>query len=102
MEANVMRSARIFLLATTALLGSLAAANADGILSGTITSESGEKLGGVTVSVKPVGGTITTTVFTDAAGDYVFPQLASGKYRLWAQAIGFATAKADLDFSAAA
>jgi len=92
-----MTSARIALLATTALLGSLAVAHADGILSGTITSEAGDKLGGVTVSVKPVGSTITTTVFTDAAGEYVFPQLPSGKYRLWAQAIGFATAKADMD-----
>jgi streptogramin lyase len=97
-----MTSARIFLLATTALLGSLTAANADGVLSGTITSESGEKLGGVTVSVKPAGGTVTTTVFTDAAGEYFFPQLPSGKYRLWAQAIGFATAKADVDLSTAA
>ena len=97
-----MRSTRIFLLAITGLLGSLTAANADGVLSGTITSESGEKLGGITVSVKPVGGTITTTVFTDAAGEYVFPRLPSGKYRLWAQAIGFATAKADVDMSAPA
>jgi hypothetical protein len=28
------------------------------------------KLGGITVSAKPVGGTVTTTVFTDEAGDY--------------------------------
>ena len=80
---------------------SLASANAaDAILSGTITSSAGEKLGGVTVSAKPVGGTVTTTVFTDASGDYYFPPLPAGKYRLWAQAISFQTAKADVDLAA--
>ncbi len=61
-----MTSPRNVLLATliaiTAAAMSLAAgANAaDAILSGTITSAAGEKLGGVTVSAKPVGGTVTT------------------------------------------
>ena len=32
-------------------------------------------MGGITVSAKPVGGTITTTVFTDEGGDYYFPPL---------------------------
>ncbi|MEA2949740.1 MAG: hypothetical protein QOI40_5070 [Alphaproteobacteria bacterium] len=97
-----MRSAWTFLLAVIAMLGFLTAANADTVLSGTITSAAGEKLGGVTVSAKPAGGTVTTTVFTDAAGDYYFPQLPAGKYRVWAQAVSFATAKAELDLSAAA
>ena len=66
---------------------------ADAILSGTITSAAGEKLGGVTVSAKPVAGTVTTTVFTDANGEYYFPPLPAGKYRLWAQAISFKPSK---------
>src|SRR3984893_13745972 len=98
---DVMTSARSFLLAAIATLGFLNPANADGVLSGTITSAAGEKLGGVTVSAKPAGGTVTTTVFTDAAGDYYFPQLPAGKYRVWAQAISFQTAKADVDLTAA-
>src|SRR4030081_1706011 len=97
-----MTSARCFLLAAIATLGFLTAANADAGLSGTITSAAGEKLGGVTVSAKPAGGTVTTTVFTDESGDYYFPQLPTGKYRVWAQAVSFATAKAELDLSAAA
>jgi hypothetical protein len=97
-----MRSAWTFLLAVIAMLGFLTVANADTVLSGTITSAAGEKLGGVTVSAKPAGGTVTTTVFTDAAGDYFFPQLPAGKHRVWAQAVSFATAKAELDLSAAA
>src|SRR5215471_17926976 len=103
---KVMTSPRNVLLATLiAIVGaaiSLAGANAaDAILSGTITSAAGEKLGGVTVSAKPVGGTVTTTVFTDEGGDYYFPPLPAGKYRVWAQAVSFATAKAEIDLSAA-
>src|SRR5262245_12008089 len=100
-----MNSARSALLALLALAaGALgfppATHAADAVLSGTITSAAGEKLGGVTVSAKPVGGTVTTTVFTDAAGDYYFPALPAGKYRVWAQAVSFATAKTDIDLSA--
>ena len=89
------------LIAIVGAVMSLAGANAaDAILSGTITSAGGEKLSGVTVSAKPVGGTVTTTVFTDANGEYYFTPLPPGKYRLWAQAIGFQTIKADVDLPA--
>jgi streptogramin lyase len=76
-------------------------ADADALLSGTITSATGEKMGGVTVSAKEVGKTITTTVFTDESGVYVFPPLAEGQYRVWAQAIGFETAKSEIALGAA-
>jgi hypothetical protein len=66
----------------------------EAILNGTVTSAAGEKLAGVTVSAKPVDGTITTTVFTDDGGDYYFPPLPAGSYRVWAQAVTFQTAKA--------
>jgi virginiamycin B lyase len=95
-----MTSLRVaFLAALATTFGCVAATAADAILSGTITSAAGEKLGGVTVSAKPVGGTITTTVFTDEAGDYYFPPLPAGKYRVWAQAVSFGTAKAEVDLS---
>jgi streptogramin lyase len=74
---------------------------ADNVLSGTITSAAGEKLGGITVSAKPAGGTITTTVFTDENGDYFFSPLPAGKYRVWAQAVTFETAKAEVDLASA-
>src|SRR5215211_8273351 len=60
-----------------------------------------QAMGGVTVSAKADGGTITTTVFTDEAGGYYFPALATGKYRVWAQALGFETAKGEIDLGAA-
>ena len=66
-----MKGARRFIFAISAAAMIVpAAAQADAILSGTITAAGGEKLGGITVSAKPVGGTITTTVFTDETGDY--------------------------------
>ncbi|MGA6963890.1 MAG: carboxypeptidase-like regulatory domain-containing protein, partial [Xanthobacteraceae bacterium] len=40
---------------------------------------------------------MTTTVFTDESGDYYFPPLPAGKYRVWSQALTFKTAKTELD-----
>src|SRR5213079_3633413 len=73
---------------------------ADMILSGSIKSSDGAAMGGVMVSAKPAGGTITTTVLTDETGRYYFPPLAAGKYRVWAQALSFATAKGEIDLGA--
>src|SRR4051812_27964525 len=72
----------------------------DAILSGSIKSAAGEAMGGVMVSTKPEGGTITTTVLTDEAGRYYFPPLAAGKYRVWAKAVSFETAKGEIDLAA--
>jgi len=87
-------------LAATALMP-ISVHAADALLSGTITTAAGEKLNGVTVSAKAEGSTITTTVFTDDAGNYYFPPLATGKYRVWAQALTFATAKGEVDLTTA-
>ena len=54
-----------------------AAEAADALLSGAITSAAGEKLGGVTVSAKAEGATITTTVFTDENGQVLLPAASS-------------------------
>jgi streptogramin lyase len=71
-------------------------AYADSILTGTIASANGEKMGGVTVSAKADGATITTSVYTDDSGNYYFPPLADGEYRVWAQALTFQTAKGNV------
>ena len=78
---------RLGSLAVLALIAVTPARAADQLLSGTIKSSTGETMGGVTVSAKPEGGTVTTTVYTDEAGNYYFPVLPAGKYRVWAQAI---------------
>ena len=73
---------------------------ADVVLSGTVTSPSGEKMGGVTVSAKAEGSTIATSVYTDETGAYFFPPMPTAKYRVWAQALSFSTAKGEVDTSA--
>src|SRR5437879_3100333 len=96
-----MRHARS--LATVSLLALATAlgtpAYADALLAGSITSAAGEKIGGVTVSAKAEGSTITTSVYTDESGAYYFPPLPEGKYRVWAQAIKFQTAKGNLELA---
>jgi len=74
---------------------------ADQVLGGAIASQSGQKLEGVTVSAKLEGSTITTSVYTDTAGNYFFPPLPAGKYRVWAQALGFEINKGAVDLAAA-
>jgi len=70
-------------------------------LSGKITSSGGEKMEGVTVSARAAGSSMTTSVFTDADGEYYFPPLAAGKYKVWAQAQGFNAGRAELSLTAA-
>ncbi len=88
-----MNNARATILAGAAsLFMAMTACAADQVLSGAIKSQSGQSLEGVTVSAKLEGSTITTSVYTDTSGNYYFPQLPAGKYRVWAQALGFETA----------
>src|SRR5882672_5529136 len=100
-----MTNVRSILLASVAaVVTGLAATSfaqaADQLLTGAITSASGEKLGGVTVSAKQDGSTITTSVYTDETGNYYFPPLPAGKYRVWAQALAFETVKGAVDLTA--
>jgi streptogramin lyase len=88
-------SAALFAMVITAGAGHAA----DAALSGGIRSASGERLEGITVSAKREGSTITTSVYTDKSGRYVFPALAEGKYRVWAQALGFETAKQEVELA---
>ena len=95
-----MNTTRTLLLACAASLAAAAHA-ADPILSGAVGARSGQKLDGVTVSARLEGSTITTSVYTDTGGNYYFPSLPVGKYRVWAQALGFERSTATVDLSAA-
>src|SRR5438034_9066643 len=94
-----MKTVRTILAAS--FFAASAAHAADPVLTGAIVSSSGQKLEGVTVSAKLEGSTITTSVYTDAAGAYVFPPLPAGTYRVWAQALGFERSNGAVDLSAA-
>ena len=73
-----------------------------GPLWGTVTSTSGERLEGVTVSARAPGRNVTTSVFTDSDGEYHFPPLETGRpYRVWAQAQAFEAGRAEVALSEA-
>jgi hypothetical protein len=85
------------LLPILLLAPSLAFAQTQFQLAGSVASATGQPMAGVTVSAKGDRGTITTSVFTDQSGNYYFSALPEGKYRVWAQAIGYQTGKAAVD-----
>jgi streptogramin lyase len=97
MKARSFTSASMIAIATALGATSFAtsAVYADSLLTGAITA-SGEKMGGVTVSAKAEDSTITTSVYTDDTGNYYFPPLPDGKYRVWAQALKYETAKGEV------
>ena len=74
----------------------------DVLLAGSIVDAAGEPMEGVVVSVRATGSNLTTSVYSDADGDYVFPRMAPGPYRLWAQAVSHAAGRAELDLQGAA
>ena len=95
-----MCNLRSILLASVAILVlAIGTQAADQVLTGVISSSSGQKLDGVTVSAKMEGSTITTSIYTDEKGVYFFPPLPAGKYSVWAQALGFETAKSSVDLT---
>jgi hypothetical protein len=60
-----------------------------GTITGTVTDSTGAALPGVTVQLKNQDTSETRTYKTGAAGDYVFPALAPGKYNVTVTAPGF-------------
>jgi streptogramin lyase len=104
-----MRNARsstmigtVFVAAMSATaLTPMTARAADAVLSGTIKSADGAALGGVTVSARAEGANIVTSVFTDEAGNYYFPPMAEGKYKVWAQAVTFDAGRGEVALGAA-
>jgi streptogramin lyase len=101
---SINRLRRIALIASAALAMTLCATLAKSapqmeagvLLSGSVKSDAGPSLEGVTVSARAAGQTITTSVFTDEGGNYYFPRMDEGKYRMWAQAEGFEAGKAEV------
>jgi len=58
-------------------------------LMGTVKSADGKVMEGVAVSARAGSATFTTSVYTDADGQYHFPDLTNGNYKVWAQAVGY-------------
>ena len=64
-------------------------------LAGVVKSSDGKPLEGVAVSARAQGSTISTSVYTNQSGEYYFPPLPAGQYRMSAQAVGFELARAE-------
>ena len=65
------------------------------LLAGTTRTASGQPLHGVAVSARAVDSNFTTTVYSDEQGEYFFPALHEGRYRVWAQATGYRTERVE-------
>ena len=107
-----MREARRFFVLAAAVIGvclsqlagatapAAAQAGAPTPLAGAVTAADGEPMPGVAVSARAEGSSVTTSVFTDEAGRYYFPALepplAGGPYQVWAQAVGYERANANV------
>src|SRR5258707_574026 len=63
-------------------------------VSGTITDQSGAAVPGATVTLAGPGGTASTT--SGSRGEYSFPNLANGAYRVTVALSGFAPATSDV------
>src|SRR5262245_65381642 len=81
------------LLATSASFALIATANAQ-TLAGKVSSEAEGLMEGVLVSAKKDGSTITTTVVSNAKGEFSFPagRLEPGKYSIAIRAAGYTLA----------
>ena len=66
------------------------------VVQGNIKSADGAPMEGVIVSARASDESFTTSVFTDQQGDYIFPPLDAGQYKVWAQAVGFEADRSEL------
>jgi virginiamycin B lyase len=64
-------------------------------LAGAVKSSDGKPLEGVAISARGEDANFSVSVFTNHAGEYYFPSLTDGRYRVWAQAVGYETARGE-------
>ena len=78
-------------------LGGIGRAQSSGVLlMGTITSGTGEKMEGVVISTRADGKTFTTSVYSDAEGNYYFPPMEPDEYKIWAQAVTYEAGRTEV------
>lgn len=101
-KATWLLSALAIVLVAIALGTSPAAQSGTGTILGNIKGADGKPMEGVVVSARAADKSFATSVFTDRLGNYSFPGLDTGKYQLWAQAVGFDGARAGFQLAGGA
>ena len=89
--ARVAALAVVMALAITSAAFAQGGAGSTGRITGVITDESGAVLPGVTVTATSPALMTPQTVVTNAEGDYRFPSLPVGEYKVTYELAGFAT-----------
>ena len=93
---TTLRRVVCVVLGLTLGVAAQARAQSNGVLlPGTITDATGETMEGVVVSVRADGSNLTTSVYTDADGIYVFPRMDPQPFQLRAQAVSYLAGRAD-------
>ena len=72
-----------------------------GNIQGNIKSAAGAPMEGVIVSARAADKSFTTSVFSDRQGNYVFPPLDAGQFKIWAQAVGFEAGRSEFALASA-
>ena len=93
LTSTVTPRALFFLLALCVLSSLASAQSTFGRALGTVTDQSGAAIAGASVVVTDVQRGSSRTFSTDAAGDYVVPDLIPGTYKLHVEAKGFKSAE---------
>src|SRR5690242_8985952 len=83
---------RIFLLTATLLIpGFLAAQSTTQSIEGIVTDTTGAIVANARVTITNIATAVTSTVTTNAAGNYTFPLVPVGNYNVKAELQGFKT-----------
>lgn len=69
-------------------------------LTGVVKGADGKPMEGVAVTAREQSTTFNVSVFTNENGQYSFPAVSDGQYRIWAQAVGFDTARSQVSVAA--
>jgi hypothetical protein len=88
-ESTLATRIVLFILFLTLMSLSAAAQSTAGRVLGSVTDQSGASVAGAVVVVTDTQRGTSRTLFTDASGDYVAPDLAPGTYKIHVEAKGF-------------
>src|SRR5262249_750919 len=88
-KETIVKQLIVLLIVAVCAVPTLAVAQVNAVLSGTVSDASGALIPGVEVTAKNINTGITDTKITNESGNFVFPSLQPGSYTLSAALSGF-------------